>query len=289
MPPASDLAASHPVLRPRVEKVMGTAVGITAVDGNEPDRLDGAFEWLHWVDAAFSTYREDSEVRRIGRGELSLDDASPEVRHVFARCGELETATGGRFTMLPGRPEVPGPDPSGLVKGWSIDEAALILQVDGIERFMINAGGDILCVGEPPRGTGWPIGIRHPLDSGAVAAVLTLPAGAVATSGTYERGSHIWGRRGEARLLSATVIGPDLGTTDALATAVFVDPNDLGWMGAFPGYELVLIGEDHTVRWTPGLDGIISLEDESGASRLQALSAETPGMPGNVSPERSVS
>ncbi|MFH1105377.1 MAG: hypothetical protein V1757_10630 [Actinomycetota bacterium] len=64
-------------------------------------------------------------------------------------------------------------------------------------------------------------------------------------------------------LHSATVVGTDLGTTDALATAVYADPDDLGWMAAFPGREPVLIGEDHRVRWTSGLDGMISLEDES--------------------------
>ena len=240
---------------------MGTAIGITVIDEPSSDAVDRAFAWLHWVDAIFSTYIPDSEVSRIGRGELRLDDAAPEVRHVFARCDELTEATEGRFTIRPGDPGRPPVDPSGLVKGLSIDEAAHILRVDGIERFMINAGGDILCGGLPPEGTGWPIGIRHPLESDAVAAVLTIDGGAIATSGTYERGDHIWGVRGSRWLLSATVVGPDLGTTDALATAVFADPEDLGWLGAFPGYEHVLIGDDSMVRWTPGLDGKISLEN----------------------------
>lgn len=263
-------------LRPRVEKVMGTAVGVTIFDHEaDPALIDATFEWFHWVDATFSTHKADSEVSRIGRGEMSLDAASPEVRHVLSRCEELTEATGGRFTIRPSVPGFPAIDPSGFVKGWSVDEASLILRFAGLDCFMINAGGDILCVGSSPEDGGWPIGIRHPLDSGAVAAVVSIGAGAVATSGTYERGDHIWNRADDGCLLSATVVGRDLGTTDALATAVWADPEDLGWMRNFPGYELVLIGEDRKVRWTPGLDEAISLEAGGGSAQFGPRRAET--------------
>ncbi len=250
-----------PLLRPRVERVMGTAVGITVVGIGAEEAVDRAFEWLEWVDETFSTYRDDSQISRLGRGEMSLDDAAAEVRHVLARCDELTAATGGRFSIRPRRPDLPTLDPSGLVKGWSIDEAGLILRMAGFDRFMINAGGDVLCSGQPPGRLDWPIGIRHPLDPDAVAAVVYLRDGAIATSGTYERGEHIWGLRGGTRLLSATVVGPTLGTTDALATAVYADPDDLSWLGEFPGHDLVLIGDDRSVRWTPGLDDRISIQD----------------------------
>jgi thiamine biosynthesis lipoprotein len=244
-------------LQPRVEKVMGTAIGITA---DAPAHvIDEAFGWFHWVDDTFSTYQPDSEISRLGRGEMHLDDASTAVRHVLAMCDEIEQTTGGRFTARPDSPDLPPLDPSGLVKGWSVDEAAMILRLGHIDDFMINAGGDILCSGTPPGEDGWPIGILHPLDPGAVAAVITMQRGAVATSATYERGDHIWGRRGEQSLLSATVIGPDLALSDALATAVFADPEDVGWISSYPGYELFLIGTDQQARWTPGLDDRISL------------------------------
>lgn len=245
---------------PRVERVMGTAIGITVADAGVDAALDEAFAWFRWVDATFSVYSAESEVSRLGRGDLGLDDVRPEVRHVLSRCEELAAATLGRFTAYPSDPGLPALDPSGFVKGWSVDEAALILQAGGAESFMINAGGDVLCVGSPRGGGRWTIGIRHPLDSGAVAAVLSIDSGAVATSGTYERGQHIWGRTGDTRVLSATVVGRDLATTDALATAVYADPGDLGWLGRFPDHELVLIGEDERVRWTPGLDDGISLQ-----------------------------
>lgn len=246
-------------LHTRVERVMGTAVGISTVDEGPVAAVDDAFAWLRWVDETFSTYRADSEIMRIDRDELALDDTLPEVRHVISRCRELEAATGGRFTAHRDGPKPPALDPSGFVKGWSIDEAAMILRLGGIETFMINAGGDILCVGHPPGVERWPIGIQHPFEPAEVAAVISLPSGAIATSGTYARGEHIWGRR-TTRIASATVVGPDLATSDALATAVFVDPDDLAWMTAFRGYDVVVIGEDRRVRWTAGLDGRISVE-----------------------------
>lgn len=250
-------------LRPRVENVMGTAIGITA-DG-PGDTVDEAFGWFRWVDETFSTYQSGSEISRIGRGEMHLDDACTAVRHILAWCDELEQKTEGRFTAHPRTPDLPPLDPSGLVKGWSVDEAAMILRLGGIHDFMINAGGDILCSGTPPGEDAWPIGILHPLDPKAVAAVVTMQRGAIATSGTYERGEHIWGRRGTQRLLSATVVGPDLALSDALATAVFADPDDVSWLAAYPGYELVLIDTEDGVRWTPGLDDRISLTPDHAA------------------------
>ena len=88
----------------RVEHLMGTVFTITVFDERSPDTaVDRAFEWLHEVEATFSTFREDSEISRIGRGDLNPDHASTEVRHVLARCAEIESATEGRFTIRPGR------------------------------------------------------------------------------------------------------------------------------------------------------------------------------------------
>src|SRR4051794_17621658 len=81
------------------------------------------WEWLRWVDATFSTYKADSEISRLNRGELWLEDADAEVRWVLARCAELREETGGYFDAGYGE----GVDPSGLVKGWAVDRAAAIL------------------------------------------------------------------------------------------------------------------------------------------------------------------
>jgi len=166
------------------------------------------FAWLRWVDATFSTYRADSQISRLDRGEL--DDPHPAVRAVLARCEELRVETGGYFDIRAGGRL----DPSGYVKGWAVQRAAAF----GRGRFLIDAGGDVVL-----RGT-WRVGIRHPHERDKLAAAITVADCAVATSGAYERGPHVldpFTGRPATGLSSVTVVGRDLGTADAYATAAF--------------------------------------------------------------------
>ncbi len=113
--------------------------------------------------------------------------ASPDVRHVLAVCEQLRRDSGGAFDAShagrDGRL-----DPSGYVKGWAVEEAAWRLDDAGARDYLINAGGDVVARGEASRGHRWRVGIRHPDQPDKVAAVLAVRDGAVATSGTYERG-----------------------------------------------------------------------------------------------------
>jgi FAD:protein FMN transferase len=200
----------------RVEQVMGMPVLVDVRDaGVGAEAVDRVFAWLRFVDAMFSTYREDSEVRRLDRGQLALADAHPLVREVIARCEDLRAATGGYFDA-----RARGPlDPSGLVKGWSVDRAGELLAAAGARRFIVSAGGDVLVRGGP-----WRVGVRHPRRRDRVAAILSLTDAAVATSGAYERGEHIVDPltgRPPSGALSVTVLGRDLATADAYATAAF--------------------------------------------------------------------
>lgn len=179
-----------------------------------PVRVEGdvdaarVFAWLRWVDATFSTYRPDSEISRLGRGERF--DPHPLVREVLARCEALRVETGGLFDARAGGRL----DPSGYVKGWAVERATAF----GRGRFLIDAGGDVVL-----RGT-WRVGIRHPYERDKLAAAITVSDCAVATSGAYERGPHVLDpRTGQPAtgLDSVTVIARDLGTADAYATAAF--------------------------------------------------------------------
>jgi thiamine biosynthesis lipoprotein len=247
-----------------VEEVMGTAVSIDVTDDVAPGALTAVVTWLHAVDRTYSTYRHDSPISRFGRGEIELSDLDEEVIDVLALCEELHDDTDGAFDIT----SVPAPngtrlDPSGLVKGWSIERAAEILESHGARNLCLNAGGDIALRGEPLPGRPWRIGIRHPHDEHALAKVLDLRGrAAVATSGTYERGAHIIDpRTGEptADLASVTVVGPDLTFVDAYATAVFVMGLDgLEWlMGAHPEHEALAITHDGLTYATPGLMGLV--------------------------------
>lgn len=239
----------------RREHLMGTEIAIEVFDGSAPDRaVDEAFSWFRDVESRFSTFEEHSEVTRIGHGRLSIDDASPDVRHVLARCLEIEAATDGRFRIHPGQEDLPPLDPAGFVKGWSVDEAAMILRLAGVQSFLIDAGGDIRCVGHAPEGESWRVGVRDPDDPGRLAFVLRIPEGAVATSGTYFRGEHIW-QTGAARDAppSVTVVGPELGVADALATAIYAAGDEATtWMTRFPGYGALIVRSPGRAEWIGG-------------------------------------
>ena len=96
---------------------------------------------------------------------------------------------------------------------------------------MINAGGDIAVYGQPAPGQAWRIGIQHPLAADRILLTADLAgAGAVATSGSYERGEHLldpYSGQPTSALLSATVIGHDLAFADALATALYASQGAL--------------------------------------------------------------
>lgn len=246
----------------RVEPVMGTAVGVDVRGDGPVGRdldavLDRVFAQLRDVDARFSTYRPDSEVCRLARGELAADDVSRDLRHVLAACDLLTTRTNGAFDAR--RPAAAGGlDPSAYVKGWAVEEAAWLLDDAGIHDYVINAGGDVVARGQAAPGRPWRVGVRHPTRSGQLAAVLEVSDRAVATSGTYERGPHIIdprsGRPAASGLWSLTVVGPRLGFVDAYATAAFVMGLDgLGWVARQPGHDAMAITLDGRVVWTAGM------------------------------------
>jgi FAD:protein FMN transferase len=239
----------------RVEHVMGMPVAVDVRDpGADPAAPGRVFAWLHFVDATFSTYEPGSEISRLNRGELAPCAAHPLVRQVLARCERLRRATRGFFDArapLPG-----GLDPSGLVKGWAVQRAGALLEAAGVRRYCIDAGGDLRLGGAPAPGRPWRVGIRHPREHGRLDAVLALADSAVATSGTYERGEHIVDPRTglpPAGVLSVTVVGPDLGTADAYATAAFaMGPDGPAWTAALRGYAAMTVLAGDRVLATPG-------------------------------------
>ena len=228
------------------------------VDVRDPDVddavLDRMFDWLRFVDATFSTYKAGSEVSRINRGELSLEDASPDVREVLDRCEELRHETNGYFDARPVSADVL--DPSGLVKGWSIDRAAAILDESGLRNYALNAGGDVIVRGRAIPDDCWRVGIQHPKELDQVAKVVIANELAVATSGAYARGDHVLDphtRRAPAGVLSVTITGPVLATADAYATAAFaMGVQGPKWTARLRDYEAMTILADETVLSTPG-------------------------------------
>jgi thiamine biosynthesis lipoprotein len=245
-------ASTLPGVR-RVEHIMGMPIIVDIRDEDVvADDLDAVFEWFTWVDLTFSTFKPESEISLLSRGELRLEDADPEVRSVLGRCEELRVETSGYFDVRAASSGLL--DPSGLVKGWSVDRAAAILDRAGIHNYSVNAGGDVRLSGRAVPAFEWRVGIQHPLLKERLAGVVALCNGAVATSGAYERGEHVLDPHTHTPptgVLSVTVTGPDLATADAYATAAFamglVGPE---WTAGLRGYEALTILADHQVLWT---------------------------------------
>ncbi len=232
-------------------------------DGSWSAAVDEVFRWFEFVDETFSLYRADSQVSRLNRGELELEDCHLAVRSVLGRCERLRVETGGYFDARAagsafasgGRLPARAVDPSGLVKGWSVEGASRILGRAGARNYSVNAGGDIRLRGGPRPGESWRIGIQHPKERDRLAAVLVADDLAIATSGEYERGEHIvdphTGRRPQD-VLSVTIVGPDLALADAYATAAFaMGAGGPEWTARLPGYGAMTIMADDTVLLTP--------------------------------------
>jgi thiamine biosynthesis lipoprotein len=173
---------------------------------------------------------------------------------VLSRCDELRAETGGYFDARSGSSG--RLDPSGLVKGWSIDHAASLLDAAGVGNYAVNAGGDVRLRGGALPETCWRLGIQHPLERDRVAAVIESRDLAIATSGTYERGEHIVDPhtgRPPVGVLSITIVGPELGTADAYATTAFaMGARGAQWTAGLSGYEAMTILADGRVLSTPG-------------------------------------
>ncbi len=232
-----------------VEHCMGTVFSIDIRDdGDWRAPIAEVVTWLHHVDEVFSTYRPDSVVSKLDRGEIELADCSAEVRDAFATCADLARATGGYFSIRPaGRL-----DPSGFVKGWAIERASELLRSRGSRNHAVNGGGDVQLAGSRSPGSSWRVGINDPAKHGQLAAVVSAADAAVATSGTAERGAHVTDPltgQEATELASVTVVGRHLARADAYATAALaMGPACLPWLEELSGYDALVIGADGQ-RW----------------------------------------
>ena len=245
----------------RVEReiaVWGTEIYLdvssTKLDEAEINRVIAGVEAFFFdVDDELSTFKENSSVSRLRTGKLKIDDAPDMVKEVWRGCLKARELTFGAFDpwAVPG-----GFDPSGYVKGWAAQESLRFFAEVGISRIQINAGGDLVVRGGYDERTPWKIGIRHPDFEDQIAKEYELFDGAVASSGTYERGAHIIDPRVGVPAVgarAATVVGPDAAIADALATAIMVDGRDsVLWLGdpAFANYSFWAVDRYGDGAWS---------------------------------------
>lgn len=145
-------------------------------------------------------------------------------------------------------------DLGAIAPGYAVDCAVRCLKEKGIKSCLINAGGEIYCLGDRQPRKAWRVAIQNPRKNN-FSGYLELKDKAVATSGDYEqfffkggkRYSHIinpkTGYPCDSGVISVTVIAPDCLTADFLATAVFVLGKDKGSALAkdFKGVEIKII------------------------------------------------
>lgn len=253
-------AAARPPVR-RVEQVMGFPVSL-AVRGRHADDPAGRRAWaevmacLREVDEVFSTYRPDSWISRLGRGEVDVADCPAEVAEVLALGERARKESGGAFDVR--RPRADGTlelDPSGVVKGWALHRAARPLQELDDTDFCLSGGGDLLCRTGDPDGPPWRIGIEDPHDPRRVLATVPLHTAAMATSGTAHRGEHIVDARTgrvPVGVAQVTVIGPSLTWADVDATAAYaLGAGAAGWLRTRSGRTgFVVLPDGSTVTTT---------------------------------------
>ncbi len=223
-----------------VEHVMGMPVSL-ALRGRHTDDVLARVAWaealdvLHEADRVFSTYREDSVVSRLDRGEIDLDDCPSEVAEVLALAESARVASGGAFDVNRAGPDgAVHLDPSGVVKGWAVQRAAGAFVALDDTDVCLSAGGDMVCRVTDPARPAWRVGVEDPHDPTRVVAIVPVRQGAVATSGLARRGAHVvdarTGRPPE-HVASVTVVADDLTCADLDATAALaMDVGAAAWL-----------------------------------------------------------
>ena len=156
-------------------------------------------------------------------------------------------------------------DLGGIAKGYAVDRSIELLQQCGIRQALVSAGGDSRILGDH-HGRPWMIGIQHPRKKQALALSIPLSDSAISTSGDYERYFISNGERvhhiidpktGKSAhdAWSATIIGADATSTDALSTSVFIlgAQKGLQLIDSMAGFDAIIIDSNGVVHYSSGL------------------------------------
>jgi FAD:protein FMN transferase len=240
--------------------LMGMPITVEIVDSVSPDVLAGAFTYLAGVDDRFSPYKEDSEISALNKGRVTDSEISREMREVLELAERTKRQSNGFFDIS--RPQG-GLDPSGIVKGWAIRNAARLIRQAGAENFYVDAGGDIQSCGKNASGEDWTIGIRNPFNADELIKTVAPKGRGVATSGTSARGQHIYNPHRPSQpideIVSLTIIGPDVLEADRFATAGFaMGKAGVLFIEQLNGLEGYVVEANGRATWTSGFGVFVS-------------------------------
>lgn len=203
--------------------IMGMPISIEICHENVTNTfLEKIFAYFASIDERFSTYKHESEISKINRGEIPEEQFSEEMKEIFSFAEMTKKETNGYFDIMTPEGAI---DPSGLVKGYAIYHAAKLISEEGYQNYYVEGGGDIESRGNNAHGIPWQVGIKDPFHEEHIVKIISPRGCGVATSGTYIRGKHIYdphrGSREINDVVSLTVIGPNVYEADRFATAAF--------------------------------------------------------------------
>lgn len=235
--------------------LMGMPISLEIVDKNVTEQIfDTVYDYFTYVDNTYSTYKSDSEISKINAG-LPKDKWSQEMKDVLTMCAQTKQQTNGYFDInRHGKL-----DPSGLVKGWAIKNAADIISAAGFGNYYVDAGGDIQVSGTSAHGKAWRVGIRNPFDRNEVIKTVLVTNEGVATSGTAIRGEHVYNPKASFapanKIVSITIIGPNIYDADRFATAAFaMGKRGINFIEKLPRYEAYAVEHNKIAVMTSGFE-----------------------------------
>ncbi len=239
---------------------MGMPVTVEIADERAAkDDLGMVFSYFVYVDDTFSTYKKGSEITKINKRRMLRGEWSSDMREIFDLAEQTKQETGGYFDIM--TPEG-SYDLSGIVKGWAIRNAARMIAGAGFKNFYVDAGGDIQTGRLNPEGKFWSVGIRNPFNTKEIVKTVHLKDEGIATSGTYERGEHIWNpleKKMVADIVSLSVVGPDIYEADRFATAAFaMGKKGIVFIESRPGLEGYMIDKKGIATMTSGFSQYVS-------------------------------
>jgi thiamine biosynthesis lipoprotein len=247
-----------------IRLIMGMPITVEIADTTAgQEDFAAVFDYFTYIDEKFSTYKPESEMMKINRGELAEKEWSNDMSIILMLAEETKQRTNGFFDIKKPDGSI---DPSGIVKGWAIFQAAKLLEERGFKNFYIDAGGDIQTQGKNTEGDKWSVGIRNPFvkNSGENDVIKTVHASGegVATSGTYIRGEHIYNPHRPTKMgaptseiVSLTVIGPNIYEADRFATAAFaMGAAGIHFIEGLPGFEGYMVNKEGIATMTDGFE-----------------------------------
>jgi thiamine biosynthesis lipoprotein len=211
----------------------------------------------------------------IGSGEEKIpgeDEIASALSLINWRDIVLDEKAGTVFLPRPGMRL----DLGAIAKGYAADELVRIIAGEGIERALIDLGGNVLVHGSKEDGSPWRVGIQNPVESrGAYLGIAEVVNKTLVTSGVYERFFESGGRRYhhilstrtgypvDSGLLAVTVISGNSMDADALSTSLFALGYEKGrpLVESMENTEAIFVFEDRSVRGSSGAFEHFTLTD----------------------------